>query len=166
MQAGSASDTLFERIVDDLLMSLQAHRVTLRQDLPGDYAFPVTHEACAPGVASLRDFTALGQVQGPTFVKMLRDKEAVVVADSTVAIHGGDEDYSEHRAYFEELMDLYGGMAAFVAAPVVVDEEVVGVISVHQLGDPREWTDTEVERVCAAAHEVAGQLADESTSPR
>jgi len=42
--------------IDDVLRALLeqtgASRVTLRQDMPGDYRFPVTHEALVPGVGS------------------------------------------------------------------------------------------------------------------
>jgi len=44
-----------DSILEDLLLAAGACRVTLRQDLPGEYAFPVTHEALAPGVPSLVD---------------------------------------------------------------------------------------------------------------
>ena len=42
--------TEIDSILEGLLRDVGASRVTLRQDLPGDYAFPVTHEALAPGV--------------------------------------------------------------------------------------------------------------------
>ena len=41
--------------MNDLLARTAASRVTLREDLPGDYVFPVTHEALAPGVGSLKE---------------------------------------------------------------------------------------------------------------
>src|SRR5262249_30820784 len=44
-----------DAILSDLLAATGASRVTLRQSVPGDYAFPVTHEALASGVGSLRD---------------------------------------------------------------------------------------------------------------
>ena len=42
MQGGT-----IETVLEGLLTATGASRVTLRQDVPGDYAFPVTHEALA-----------------------------------------------------------------------------------------------------------------------
>ena len=44
-----------DSVLEELRVALGADRVTLRQDLPGDYAFPVTDEALGAGVGSLRD---------------------------------------------------------------------------------------------------------------
>jgi hypothetical protein len=44
-----------DAILADLLTRTGASRVTLRQNVPGEYAFAVTHEALAPGVDSLRE---------------------------------------------------------------------------------------------------------------
>ena len=47
---------------------------------------------------------------------------------------------------------IYGGLAAQIVTPVAGDGGgVVGIVSVHQLGNPRRWTDAEVEACRKAA---------------
>jgi GAF domain-containing protein len=143
----------YQAVVDELLAATGASRCTLRLDVPGDYPFPAVHEALAPGAGSLLDFRELPQLAGPTFHKLLRDGKLVVMDDCAAAVDGGDPDYTRERDYFVRLMELYGGMAAFIAVPVIVRGEVRGVVSLHQLGAPREWSPADVR----AAEEAGGR---------
>ena len=45
------------------------------------------------------------------------------------------------------MLTTYGGLAAQIVTPVVVDERVAAILSLHQLGTPRAWTDAEVGSV-------------------
>jgi GAF domain-containing protein len=137
-----------EPILERLLSQLGASRVTLRRDLPGERAFPVTDEALAPGVASLRDETTI-DLRGQPVAKEVSSGRQVVQDDCASAY----DDPEFHR-----LRAVYGGLAAQIVTPVVVGDRVAGIVSVHQLGSPRRWTADEIESCTAAAAEVAELL--------
>jgi GAF domain-containing protein len=131
--------------------------------VPGDYAFPVVSESCAAGVESLRDFRTLPQLDGPTFRRMQREQGMVVQNDCRAAAAGADEEFAE--PYFRRLIELYGGMSAFIAVPVFVGGELEGVISVHALGAPRTWSPRDIEAAETAAAVVVDSLEAETIEP-
>src|SRR5262245_3919905 len=89
-------------ILEELLATTGASRVTLRQDVPGGYAFPVTHEALAPGVASLRDERTIDLRTQPVVLE-LRQGRQVVQDDSRAAF--------DDPAY-QRMLETYGGLGA------------------------------------------------------
>jgi GAF domain-containing protein len=135
--------------IDDVLRTLleqtDASRVTLRQNLPGDYAFPVTHEALAAGVGSLRDERTVDLRGQPVALEVAAGRQ-VVQDDSASA-------YDEPA--FQRMREVYGGLAAQIVTPVLVGGSVEGIVSLHQLGAAREWTDGEIDACSAAAARVA-----------
>jgi GAF domain-containing protein len=141
---GRATLTKIESILEGLLAATGASRVTLRQALPGDYVFPVTHEALAVGVGSLKDERTVDLRTQPVAVEVVQRGQ--VVQDDC------------RRAYddpaFQRMLDVYGGLAAQIVTSVVVDGRVVGIVSVHQLGAARRWTAEEIE----ACRQAAGRL--------
>jgi len=138
-----------DAILAELLAETRASRVTLRRDLPGDYAFPVTNEALAPGVSSLRDEHTVDLRTQPVALEVAAGRQ-VVQDDSATAF----DDPAFHR-----MRAIYGGLAAQIVSPVARDGGVVaGIVSVHQLGSPRHWTDTEVEACREAATRLGGLL--------
>ena len=137
-----------DAILADLLARTGASRVTLRQDLPGSYAFPVTHEALAPGVASLRAERTVDLRTQPVALEVAAGRQ-VIQDDCATAL----DDPAFHR-----MRELYGGLAAQVVTPVTPEGGgVAGIVSVHQLGDPRHWTEDEVE-ACRKAAASLGEL--------
>ncbi|HZT45133.1 MAG TPA: GAF domain-containing protein [Gaiellaceae bacterium] len=130
-----------DHVLHDLLARTGASRVTLRQDDPGDYAFPVTHEALAPGVGSLREERTVDLRNQPVALEVGAGRQ-VVQHDCATAY----DDPGFHR-----MRDAYGGLAAQIVTPVVRDGAVRGIVSLHQLGAPRQWTDGEIEACRAAA---------------
>ena len=64
-------------ILEALLTATGASRVTLRQDLPGDYAFPVTHEALADGVSSLRRERTVDLRTQPVVLELQKGRQVV-----------------------------------------------------------------------------------------
>jgi GAF domain-containing protein len=134
-------------ILGGLLRDVGASRVTLRQDLPGDYAFPVTHEALGPGVPSLVDERSVDLRNQPVVRELMRGRQ-VVQADCRAAF----EDPA-----FQRMLETYGGLAAQVVTPVIVDGRLAAILSLHQLGTPRSWTDAEVARCTSTAGHV-GEL--------
>jgi GAF domain-containing protein len=137
-----------EPILEGLLSQTKASRVTLRQDLPGDYAYPVTHEALGPGVASLRDERTV-DLRGQPVAQEVASGRQVVQDDCASAY----DDPAFHR-----MREVYGGLAAQIVTPVLVDGHVAGIVSVHDLRAPRRWTEAEVDACSAAAARVAGLL--------
>jgi GAF domain-containing protein len=137
--------------IDDVLRGLLeqtgASRVTLRQDLPGEYAFPVTHEALAAGVGSLREERTVDLRNQPVALEVGTGRQ--VVQDDCAAAY---DDPAFHR-----MRETYGGLAAQIVTPVTTDGRVRGIVSLHQLGSPRHWTEAEID-ACRAAAARVGEL--------
>jgi GAF domain-containing protein len=136
-----------DAILSDLLGETGASRVTLRQSVPGEYAFPVTHEALAPGVGSLRDERTVDLRTQPVALEVAAGRQ--VVQDDCATAY---DDPAFHR-----MREVYGGLAAQVVTPVMRDGGVAGIVSVHQLGTPRHWTAAEIE-ACRTAAARLGKL--------
>jgi GAF domain-containing protein len=131
-----------------LLASTGASRVTLRRDVPGEDAFPVVAEALAPGVGSLRGERTVHLPSQPVVVEVQRSRQ-VVQDDCAVA-------YDDPA--FQAMLVAYGGLAAQIVTPVLREGRLEAILSLHQLGAPRRWTEDEVAAASLAAEEVAGLL--------
>jgi GAF domain-containing protein len=55
---------------------------------------------------------------------------------------------------FRRMRQTYGGLAAQIVTPILRNEQLVAIVSVHQLGVPRAWTREEVAAATLAAGEV------------
>jgi maleate isomerase len=136
----------YDVLVSQLLESTGASRVTLRLDQPGE-VFPVVAEACAPGVRSIRTATEIDLRAAKTFQYLEREHELLVqrdcLTDEPVAPQG--------------LIELYG-VRAQMLAPIVRDDHLVGIISVHHAATPRDWSPQEICLLERAAAEVATAL--------
>jgi GAF domain-containing protein len=137
-----------EPILKALLAQTNASRVTLRQDMPGDYAFPVTDEALAPGVGSLREERSVD----------LRDQPVAREVSSGRQVVQDDSASSYDDPAFHRMREIYGGLAAQIVTPVLVDGRVAGIVSVHELRAPRRWTAAEIEACRETAAHIAGLL--------
>jgi GAF domain-containing protein len=135
-------------ILEGLLAETGASRVTLRRGVSGDYAFPVTDEALAPGVSSLREERTVDLRTQPVAREVQR-RGQVVQDDCRTA-------YDDPA--FQRMLDTYGGLAAQIVTAVVSKGDVAGIISVHQLERPRRWTEEEANACRRAAEQVAGLL--------
>jgi GAF domain-containing protein len=137
-----------DAVLADLLAQTGASRVTLRRDVPGDYAFPVTNEALGPGVASLREERTVDLRAQPVVRELLAGRQ-VVQHDSRAAF--------DDPAY-RRMLETYGGLAAQIVTPVFREGRLAAIVSLHQLGEPRRWTDEEVALCTAAAERVSELL--------
>ena len=137
-----------EDVLQALLNRTGASRVTLREDVPGDYAFPVTHEALAPGVGSLRGERTVDLRNQPVALEVAAGRQ-VIQDDCAQAF----DDPAFHR-----MRETYGGLAAQIVTPVLSDGRVAGIVSLHQPGSPRHWTEEEIEACRAAATRVGALL--------
>ncbi len=135
-----------EPILEELRAQTGASRVTLRQDMAGEDAFPVTHEALAPGVGSLREERTIDLRTQPVALLVAAGRQ--VVQDDCASAYD-DPDFHRMRA-------VYGGLAAQIVTPVLVGGRVAGIVSLHQLGAPRHWTGAEID----ACNDTAARLVE------
>jgi GAF domain-containing protein len=137
-----------EPVLRTLLAETGASRVTLRRGRSGDYAFPVTDEALAPGVASLREERSVDLSTQPVALEVRRRRQ--VVQDDCRAAYDDPA--------FQRMLDTYGGLAAQIVTPVVERGEVAAILSVHQLATPRRWTEEDAKACRRAADRIAELL--------
>jgi GAF domain-containing protein len=137
-----------QAILEALLAETGASRVTLRRGVSGDYAFPVTDEALAPGAASLRDERTVDLRTQPVAREVQR-RGQVVQDDCRTA-------YDDPA--FQRMLETYGGLAAQIVTAVESNGAVAGIVSVHQLARPRRWTEEEANACRQAAARIAGLL--------
>jgi GAF domain-containing protein len=139
----------FQEVVDELLVATGASRCTLRRDVPGDY-FPVTHEALAPGVSPIREERTTDLRRAPVVRELLETGRQVVQDDCASTFRD---------PAFQRMLDAYGGLAAQIVTPVFVDGRLVAIVSLHQLGAPRRWSDDERVLAAEAGERVQALLA-------
>jgi GAF domain-containing protein len=144
------SDRALGHLIDDLRERLSVSRATLRLDVPGDEPLPMTHESLADGVESVHG-RVVAAAGAPTVTRMERDRSVVVVNDCE---HHGEVDPLFDSPGFRAMIRDYGGLGAFVAAPLVDGGRIVGILSVHHLGSPRVWTSDELSAVADAIEQV------------
>jgi len=133
-------------ILGDLLASTGASRVTLRRDVPGD-VFPVTNEALADGAASIKGVATPDMARQPVVLEVQQGRQ--VVQEDCLA--------ASEEPHFRAMLELYGGLRAQIVTPIVRDGRVAAIVSLHQLGRTRHWTEAEIEAARDAARRV-GEL--------
>lgn len=137
-----------ERLLEELLAATGASRVTLRRDIPGEHPFPVVAEALADGVGSLRGETTVHLPTQPVVLEMQQGRQ--VVQDDCV---GAYDDPA-----FQRMLVIYGGLAAQIVTPIQMDGRLVAIVSLHQLGAPRVWTEDEIGAATGTAARVKALL--------
>jgi len=135
-------------VLEELLTTTGASRVTLRRDLAGPSAFPVVEEALADGVGSLRDERSVHLPTQPV-VRELRRGRQVVQHDCVTAF---DE------PAFQAMLETYGGLRAQIVIPIEVEGRLEAILSLHQLGQPRRWTAGEIGAATTAAERIRALL--------
>lgn len=146
--------TALDAIVAALREQVGVDRCTLRLEVEGEY-FPVVHEALSAGTGSLigdRKVSLQGQ---PVVEAILGGAEQVVQPDCAVA--------SDDPA-FQAMLGHYGGMGAQIVTPVREGTALLGIISLHHLGGPREWSERELALPRAGADLVRRLVAGETTT--
>jgi GAF domain-containing protein len=135
-------------ILTSLLDATGASRVTLRENLPGSEFFPVTEEVLRPGVASLREERTVDLRTQPV-VRQIQQGRQVVQNDCRAAFADPG---------FQRMLETYGDLAAQIVTPIFVAGNLRAIVSVHQLGDPRVWSEREIALATRAADEVRREL--------
>lgn len=128
-------------VLEELLATTRASRVTLRRDVDGPSPFPVVEEALAPGVGSLRDERTVHLPTQPVVRELERGRQ--VVQDDCAS--------SYDDPAFQAMLVTYGGLRAQIVTPIQVDGRLEAILSLHQLGASRRWTDDEIAAASAAA---------------
>ena len=138
--------TEIDAILEQLLAATGASRVTLRQDVAGD-VFPVTHEALADGTPSIKGVATPDMARQPVVLEVQQGRQ--VVQDDCLA--------ASDEPHFREMLELYGGLRSQIVTPIVREGRVAAIVSLHQLGRTREWSEEEIDAASAAAEQV-GEL--------
>ena len=138
-QAGGAE---LERVLEDLRDATAASRVTLRLDTPGQ-VFPVAGEALAPGIRSIRDATEIDLRAATTFQYLERELRPLIQNDCASG------DYPAPS----ELIQLYG-VKAQMLAPIVRDDRLAGIVSVHHAPATRRWSASDITALEDAVSEI------------
>jgi GAF domain-containing protein len=138
--------TEIDAILEELLSTTRASRVTLRQDVPGD-VFPVTHEVLARGAHPIKGVATPDMHRQPVVLEIQQGRQ--VVQDDCLA--------ASSEPHFREMLELYGSMRAQIVTPVVRDGRVAAIVSLHQLGRTRQWSEDEIEAARQTAERV-GEL--------
>jgi GAF domain-containing protein len=130
-----------QQAIDELLAQTRASRITLRLGVDGDF-FPVAYESLAPGAPSIREVVAPDMPNQP--VVRLASRGQQVVQNDTRSLFTDDEN-------FQTMLGMYGGLRAQIVTPVMDGDRLLGLISVHELRETREWTAEEQDaaRTCA-----------------
>jgi GAF domain-containing protein len=126
--------TALEAIVGALRETVDVHRCTLRLDVAGEY-FPVVLESRTPGTGALIGDRSVSLPGQPVVTAILAGAEQVVQPDCAVA--------SEDPAFLA-MLGHYGGLGAQIVTPVRDGGVLLGIISLHHLGGPREWSAPEL----------------------
>lgn len=140
----NAVDELLQALLDDT----GASRVTLRQDVPGDYRFPVTHEALAPGVGSLREERSVDLPNQPVVAELAAGRQVVQ--------HDCRSAYDDPA--FQQMLETYGGLAAQIVTPIFRDGGLRAIVSLHELKGSRVWSGRDVAAAARTAERVAELL--------
>ena len=136
----------FQTAIETLLQRTGASRTTLRLDRPEGF-FPVVAEALAPGIRSIAGDTSIDLRASATFQSLERDQQLLIQSDLLAA----------DPAPPAELIELYGARAQMLA-PVVRDDSLVGIVSVHYSQGSRAWTYDDVAALEAAVEQVLAEL--------
>jgi GAF domain-containing protein len=140
-----------ESALEELRETTDASRVTLRLDTPGAI-FPVAGEALAPGIRSISDATEIDLRAAKTFQYLEQQRKLLIQDDCA---------QGEYQAP-PELIELYG-VKAQMLAPVVRDDRLAGIVSVHYAPAVRSWSAADVTALEDAVAQVHAIL-DAETS--
>ena len=148
---------MLDPLMEHLLSDVGASRTTVRIDIP-DWDISVNDviaEARAPEVRSLRGETSIDQRAQPTVAFLDSRREPLVQ----------NEFRSTAYPPPPALISLYD-VKAQMLAPLIVDDELAGWISVHYTPAERDWTQDDVDTLKHAQAAVIDMLEQESAPAR
>jgi GAF domain-containing protein len=132
-------------ILRELIRDTAASRVTVRLDVAG-MSFPVVAEVCDPGDPGVRPIAGLNDIDQ-------RKAETVRHLMTTLKPLIQDDVATAEIAPPPALLSQYGARAQMLS-PIVRNSSLLGYISVHQSGGPREWAGADREALRQATARV------------
>jgi GAF domain-containing protein len=137
-------------ILEDLLESTSVSRTTIRLDVPIQdlHLDTVAAEALAPSVRSLRDDVSITNLREVPTVEFLEQERRILVQNDCL---------TADPAVPQKLIDLYG-VKAQMLGPLVCNDRLIGVVSVHYTPGPREWSDKDVDALREAIERTQQEL--------
>jgi GAF domain-containing protein len=139
-----------DTIVAALRESFCVQRCTLRLDTAGEL-FPVIHESIVEPAHSLIGDRSVALPGQPVVEALLAGADQVIQSDTRAA--------SSDPAFLA-MLELYDGMGAQIVTAVRRDGRLLGMISLHQLGGPRDWSEAEATLAREGAELVARMIAE------
>lgn len=121
----------FAELLDELRNMTSAQRTTFRIDFQG-HRFPIVAESLAEGMHSIRGDETFDLRKAASSRTVLDTKDILVQDDCSVGKHAPPA----------EFISRYG-VRAQMLGPIVRDERVVGIVSVHST-EARTWTDHDI----------------------
>jgi GAF domain-containing protein len=138
MSDGEDRGRLIGAALDGLVRELRervgVERCTLRLDVEQDY-FPVVYESRSDTVRTLIGDQQVSLKGQPVVEAILGGIEQVIQPDCASA---------SDDPKFHAMLASYGGMGAQIVTPVREGERLLGIISLHHIGSPREWSEREL----------------------
>lgn len=141
----------FQRILEDLLESTFASRTTIRLDSASNnlHLDAVAVEALAPGVYSLKNDTLITNLRGAATVRFLEEQRRILVQNDCL---------EADPVVPKKLIELYG-VKAQMLGPLVHEDSLIGLISVHYNPGPREWSTEDVDALQDAIRRAQREIA-------
>lgn len=144
-----------QSLVVTLRHEVGVDRCTLRLDVAGEY-FPVVHESRTDSTGTLIGDRGISLQGQPVVTAILAGAEQVVQPDCSSA---------SNDPAFQAMLAHYGGLGAQIVTPVRDGEALVGIISLHHLGGPRDWSARELALGRAGAELVRRLTAGGAETP-
>lgn len=159
-------DTILGIVTKELGVALKADRCQIVQ--PGsDGPLLVSHEFHQPGMAPMHGINIYGEtplllqsdrghspaVLGIDLTRFTNNATEGDLQEAPIAvINNVNED--NRAAAFREFLNL-DGTKSFIAAPLLDNDRLLGILLVHQCFSRREWTQEEVSLVSSVADQLA-----------
>lgn len=149
------ADARLNEIIETLLARTSGDRTTLRLE-GSDGLFAVAAEAVGEGAWPIAGDSSVDLRKAETVRWLMRERKPLIQDDLE------DADPPVPR----ELIDVYGARAQMLG-PLVKDDRLVGIISVHRLSGPGPWPEAEqsaLAQACAAVEAVVNFEVSDPTS--
>jgi GAF domain-containing protein len=154
----SADFRPFQRTAEELLFASGGSRVTIRLDLPND-SFPVVAEAVTHGARHVKGRSVMRDLRRAATVQHLERTQEILVQND---LQNADPPVPAAA------IELYQARAQMLA-PLIRDGKLTGIISIHEIRGPVDWSEEQIEalrRAQARAVELLAQDADGASDLR
>jgi GAF domain-containing protein len=134
-----------QSVADDLLAATRASRVTIRGPRhAGEVGTHLLAEALAQGIESMADAPQVGIAEAPTYVHLRTERRPLL-----------QNDCREDPLPPAMLTERYR-VGAQMLGPLLDGDELLGTVSVHEVGGTRVWSAADADALDAAVARVHG----------